>query len=215
MTTFVGVIRMRKQKQKHLHEQQVVVHVCGRVHEKGLQEKLKLCNHTERKVMQQCDQLTGSYNKHLLVSTATKWLEEAALEKQEIVCATLDIDHFDALNQLYGRAVANQALVHLANVCEELLEGECAFVARFGADEFMIFWRHCSFECGIEQAINLFTHIQQSELICEERIIPLSISMGIAHNEFGAIRELQELLNLAEEALEQSKRNGRNQYSII
>lgn len=186
------------QRQQRLHEQQVRVHVCGRVHDKGMQAKIISCRQTERKELGQCDQLTGSYTEQFLVDTAKAWLEEAALCNHVVICATIDIDYFASVNELYGHPVGDQILVHLANVCEELLQGEHAFVARLGDDEFAVFWRYCSFEGGIDQAINLFTHIQESAFIWEDEVIPLSVSMGIAHNELGAINKFEELFDLAQ-----------------
>lgn len=83
------------------------------------------------------DGLTGFFNRATFMEEAGLRLEEAGRSGSSLSLVLFDVDHFKNINDRLGHAAGDQALVHLARVCQaELQEGE--FLGRYGGEEFVL-----------------------------------------------------------------------------
>lgn len=88
------------------------------------------------------DHLTGLYNRRYLHEILSHALPRAKRENSTISFALLDIDHFKQVNDNYGHAIGDEALVSLSNFLMENARKEDA-LCRFGGEEFLVvFWAH-------------------------------------------------------------------------
>ncbi|WP_341323294.1 GGDEF domain-containing protein [Solibacillus sp. FSL H8-0523] len=157
------------------------------------------------------DGLTSVPNRRYLEKFGAKLVEEACQTNQNMYCTIIDIDHFKSINDRFGHIVGDLAIQQLANVVSDVLPEDCLF-ARYAGDEFVILVpQQPNAEHYFQQ---LFSHITNFEFQTAEMCVRLTISMGVASLNDCEVKELLTLLDLADQALYQSKNTGRNLLSL-
>ena len=157
------------------------------------------------------DGLTQLYNKVGTENLINQWLHSEE-SKAGGVMLMMDVDYFKQINDTYGHAVGDRVLYKVGYLLKSSFR-ENDIVGRIGGDEFLIFMSGVTSE---EFAIRRMESLQQylRELPIEElKGHSLTCSMGAAFmpkdgTEFG------ELYKHADEALYETKRNGRDGFSI-
>ena len=120
-----------------------------------------------------------------------------------------DLDHFKKINDTFGHGVGDRALKAVAQALEtHRREGDT--LARYGGEEFALLFDRTGGAEALEVAERLRAAVEALVLEERGRSIELRISLGVA-----AFPELWaaapgELLALADEALYEAKRRGRN-----
>lgn len=154
----------------------------------------------------QRDSLTHLYNLE-----AGKYIINDYIKKhpnQTNALIVIDIDHFKLVNDTYGHLTGNELLISLAKYILTYTNSE-DIVIRMGGDEFVIFFKNVhndlTYSCQL-----LMSHIDEINLSHHD--IPFSISMGVYS--FNQYLSFDDAFKEADEALYQSKRNGRNCYTI-
>lgn len=136
-------------------------------------------------------------------------LEHAASD-QLIAVLNLNLDGFRPINDDLGLKVGNLVLKTIAKRLKSIAPAD-ALVARLVGDEFGILWSSCDSK---SQIMELSDHILESlvqPITLEGHNIQLSTSIGIATNQT-PINVPYELMQHADEALQQAKRQGRNTW---
>lgn len=137
----------------------VIVKARVRTHVKLYQ----LRRQTERQRME--DQLTGIANRRGYEQySAAMWREAARLERPFSVCV-IDIDHFKAYNDRFGRRAGDQALSAVAGAASARLNRATDFFARCGEDEFV------AITLG-DAAEKIFEHMRAIRRAVEDLRIP-------------------------------------------
>lgn len=88
------------------------------------------------------DNLTGLANRYAFQSALNKELSAAWLNNSAGSVVFFDIDGFKQVNDRYGHAVGDELLATIGTRIKSLLDPESAFGARFGGDEFALFFRN-------------------------------------------------------------------------
>ena len=157
------------------------------------------------------DGLTSVPNRRHLEKVGAQLIDEARQTNQNMHCAILDIDHFKSINDRFGHIVGDLAIQQLANVISDALPDDFLF-ARYAGDEFVILApEQPNAESYFPQ---LFSHMTNFEFHTEKVSVTLTISMGMASLQDCKTKELKPLLNLADQALYESKNTGRNLLSF-
>ncbi len=158
-----------------------------------------------------CDPLTNISNRRQFMTLCQ---QEMAVHRRNggmLAVALFDIDHFKAINDTYGHAVGDKALVHLVQVCSgELRESD--IFGRIGGDEFAVILR----ETPIEEAVNVVNRVRAKIEACpikaNHNIITITVSIGVAPmNDYITF---DSILEMADVALYKAKKNGRNQVFV-
>ena len=92
--------------------------------------------HNRYKKLAQTDGLTGLYNRAGFEAETKKYLDSHA--GGNCVQATLDVDDFKIINDLYGHSVGDEALKSLAEELKSAFRNEDAIISRSGGDEFNV-----------------------------------------------------------------------------
>lgn len=155
------------------------------------------------------DGLTSTPNRRYLEKFGAKLIDEAV---QNVYCAIIDIDHFKQINDRFGHLVGDLAIQQLAQIIQNTLPENFLF-ARFAGDEFVFLAKKLgeNAETVLQQ---LFEKISNFEFQTDEICMKLTISMGVASLADCEVKDLKTLLNLADQALYQSKNTGRNSISF-
>lgn len=121
----------------------------------------------------------------------------------------VDLDHFKLINDRYGHAIGDQALVHVTRLLEEHRR-EADVCCRYGGEEFALVLEDADGETALAVAERIRRAVETSEFVPDGKQVPLRLSAGIASFPNLPIKKGRELIELADEALYEAKRRGRN-----
>ena len=150
------------------------------------------------------DDLTGLYNRRGFITLAERQLSLARRKKQPLVLIAADVDGLKGINDQYGHAVGDQALVAAAGVLRQTYR-EADIVARLGGDEFTVFPLEAASSSTAMLVERLQTNLQKYNAR-HQREFTLSMSTGVALLEGELSKDVQQLLSEADSQLYQQKR---------
>lgn len=162
------------------------------------------------------DPLTGLYNR-LDIETN---IAHALMTDAQLSCAfiILDIDDFKAVNDTYGHDVGDICLCHLADVLRKMFRTSDR-VYRMGGDEFCIFLNNVQREDLVTKKLTALYQELAVSPVTPNELYPfepfyIHISCGATVSvKFGCSYEI--LYKLADNALYNSKGNGKGHFTIV
>ena len=120
----------------------------------------------------------------------------------------MDIDGFRSINDRYGRAAGDKALIEVANTCRANLR-QSDLIGRLAGEEFAIMLPHTDGAGALQGAEKLRAAIERLELPLNGEPVTVTASFGVASLD-QATRDAETLLANAEAALSEAKDAGRN-----
>ena len=171
---------------------------------------------TERKRLQEelelqatVDELTGISNRRNFLKQASSELKRAIRLKRPLAIVLIDLDFFKNINDTYGHAAGDQALIEFVKICQNNIR-EIDLFARFGGDEFALLLPESSCELAytVTERIRMAISAQSIDLNCN--LVSITISSGVAVLT-DEEETLDTLLSQADQALYSAKEAGRNQ----
>ncbi|BDT69844.1 hypothetical protein os1_40360 [Comamonadaceae bacterium OS-1] len=159
------------------------------------------------------DALTGIFNRRSLMQQAEQRFAEARATATPISCIMCDIDHFKQVNDKYGHAGGDQVIQGAAKALSRGLRlGD--FVGRYGGEEFCIMLPGGTAAQAAEIAERLREDIDANlgSALRDHVGVKVTMSFGVA--EIGPhVPDPATLIDLADQALYHSKKNGRNRVT--
>jgi len=129
----------------------------------------------------------------------------------------MDLDHFKRLNDTYGHAVGDDALVAVAKVLDQQIGRVEDFVGRYGGEEFIVLLPGVGLLEAERVAERLLTQVRAIDLYSGTLSIPVTASVGIAS--YVASRDgrftFNKVFEAADKALYKAKTQGRDQVSVV
>jgi diguanylate cyclase (GGDEF)-like protein len=123
--------------------------------------------------------------------------------------ALLDLDFFKRINDRFGHATGDRALVAVADVLTaNLRDGDLC--ARYGGEEFTLLFDELDGAAALNIVERLRAEVEALTLAVDDEPVPLSLSAGVVCFPEVSCRAPEELLELADNALYEAKRLGRN-----
>ena len=162
----------------------------------------------EMKRLATTDGLTGVNNRHNFFTLGTKELVRAKRYKNPLAVLMLDIDYFKSINDTHGHQAGDLVLRMLAAASTATLR-ETDIFGRLGGEEFAVILPETGLKEGLEAAERLREIYAGLEARIEETVISFTVSIGTTVVR-PADRNIEEVLNRADEALYKAKRMGRN-----
>src|SRR5687768_11355548 len=96
----------------------------------------------------------------------------------------VDVDGLKALNDAFGHAAGDAALIHLTEMMVASVR-QTDMVARIGGDEFVILLDHADEGSACDTAARLADRVAGCEFCFEGKCLPLSIAIGFTHLQAG------------------------------
>ncbi|MFN7967163.1 MAG: GGDEF domain-containing protein [Acidobacteriota bacterium] len=157
------------------------------------------------------DPLTGLYNRRAYEAFLEREEQRARRGGQPLSLILIDLDYFKSLNDTYGHPLGDRALLLLSQVLVDTVR-RSDIVARPGGDEFAVVLPEIGAAGAARIASRIRRRLVETPLTCGRGIEPiqLSISCGIADLD-NARGEAEAMIHLADKALYEAKRSGRNQ----
>ncbi|PKN97705.1 MAG: hypothetical protein CVU42_14815 [Chloroflexi bacterium HGW-Chloroflexi-4] len=154
------------------------------------------------------DELTGVLNRRGFLQIANTELIRGRRYNHPIGMILLDMDHLKRINDTYGHAAGDIALIEISKFCIKNTR-EIDVIGRWGGDEFVILLPESDEESTIRAATRLQQSISEQTIQILGQEIQLSISAGVALAEKD-ITTIDELFKNADSALYLAKEAGRN-----
>lgn len=159
----------------------------------------------------QHDCLTGIYNKSAGISMIDKYLKEDNGSSVCVLCV-LDIDYFKQANDTYGHLFGDEVLLTVSTKIKALFRSSDV-ICRIGGDEFVVFLKNVETESGIEDKARAICDAFHNIVFDSHSEFKISVSIGIAVSPKDG-KDYLELFRKADLALYQTKKNGKDGYTI-
>lgn len=159
------------------------------------------------------DTLTGLFNRNYFVEYMKSQLEALATladdAPQRILSVVmLDIDHFKKINDVYGHQAGDAVLRQTGLVMKHCFR-RTDVVARYGGEEFLAILPGTDLAGATVAAEKLRIALANQKFESGDKVIPVTISSGIAQIAVG-YESGEQAIARADEALYASKHHGRN-----
>lgn len=157
------------------------------------------------------DPLTGLPNRRRLMERGADEARRAHRYRRPLAALVVDLDHFKAINDAFGHAAGDAALIEAATVCRDALRDVDMF-ARLGGEEFVALLPETGSTEAAAAAERLRAAISQTSLDAAAPGRRLTASVGVA-----CLRDDESfdfLLARADEAMYRAKKAGRNQVCV-
>jgi len=160
------------------------------------------------------DGLTGIANRRSFDEYFAKEWSRAARLQMPLACIMIDIDRFKQFNDIYGHHAGDQCIRAVADALKSEVQRSQDHLARFGGEEFSVLLPHTD----LEGAMHLAEELRQAVLglgiqhsgSAEGQV---TISLGCAAYTPTSGEDRTTLFEMADAALYEAKRSGRNRCS--
>ncbi len=155
------------------------------------------------------DPLTGLPDRRSLERQLERTFADCLEEGTPMAIVMCDLDHFKRINDRIGHAAGDQALIEIARLMEDHRR-ETDLCCRYGGEEFAVVLERTDGQTALRVAERLRAAVEQLRFQVRGRKVPLRISAGVASFPALPVRSAADLLTLADDALYEAKRQGRN-----
>ena len=155
------------------------------------------------------DGLTGLYNRRYFEEYLKKEVTRALRQQQAFSIIGLDLDHLKQINDKFGHAYGDLAIKTVAGVLKKNARS-IDTAARMGGEEFNVILPGVDSKGAMIAAERIRKALEDEKL---DTIGHITASIGVAtfleHSD-----NIEDILELTDQAMYQSKRNGRNQVTL-
>lgn len=155
------------------------------------------------------DALTTLYNRRYFEEALDKEYIRSKRMNQPFTIISLDLDYLKQINDKYGHSYGDLAITTIADVLKKNARS-IDIAARMGGEEFNVLLPGVDSKGGLIAAERIRSAIASCKL---EQIGQITASIGVAtfleHSD-----KIEELLEIADQAMYVAKRNGRNQVQL-
>ncbi len=154
------------------------------------------------------DPLTGLLNRRTFRQQTSRLIDAGRNADGHLAVALIDLDKFKSINDCYGHAAGDQALVHVARAIKQAA-GDRAVVARSGGEEFVVAVASPGSDCR-ELAENLCSAIAESPAGITASVGTTAVRL--CDTEGDHKRLIDRLVDTADWAMYRAKRAGGNGF---
>lgn len=155
------------------------------------------------------DALTSLFNRRYFEEAISKEVTRAQRMNQPFTIITLDLDYLKQINDKYGHSFGDLAITTVAEVLRKNARS-IDVAARMGGEEFNLLLPGVDSKGGLVAAERIRSAISGCKL---DQVGQITASIGVAtfleHSD-----NIDELLEIADQAMYAAKRNGRNQVQL-
>jgi len=159
------------------------------------------------------DTLTGLFVRRELLKHLNAELLRAKRYKYPVCIAMLDLDHFKRINDCWGHPAGDKMLAMIGRVLKGNLY-ETDFVGRWGGEEFLVVMPHADAEGALKKAEKIRLAIAKEQMKFDGDVTNITVSIGFTCTA-RSMTDKHKLIEIADRALYQAKKSGRNQIINI
>ncbi len=180
---------------------------------KALDEKLKKMN-AKLLELSNKDGLTGLYNYRYFREKLRERYLESKRYNIPLSLMVIDIDDFKNINDTYGHLAGDTILKELSKIFKQNVR-EVDIVARYGGEEFVILLPHVTMEDTEIIANRILKQVEAKEFIYNLNVIKITLSIGVSSIQHETVKDENDLLKYADEALYCVKNSGKNRVQAM
>jgi diguanylate cyclase (GGDEF)-like protein len=159
------------------------------------------------------DDLTGLYNRRHVLNELKAEFSRSVRFGLHLSCLAIDLDFFKDVNDRYGHLMGDQVLRQMSALFQKNFR-EPDILARIGGEEFLVILPQTAVQGAQVKAELLRKQVEQYPFTVDhDKTIRMTISIGVSAYPDERIQDIDHLIKLADDALYQSKENGRNRVS--
>lgn len=156
------------------------------------------------------DPLTGLHNRRSMADLATYEIVQRKRHGEPLSVVLADIDHFKQINDRHGHEVGDEVLVAISLALQEAVREQDS-IARWGGEEFLILMPQASLEQARMVAERLREQVSQMRFEAHGQPFKVTLTLGVSGHRMD--EALDQVINRADTALYQGKRDGRDQVA--
>jgi len=158
------------------------------------------------------DALTGMLTRHSLRPVFRREFTLAQAGSYELSLIMFDIDYFKTVNDSFGHAAGDEVLSKVAKIAMETIRAT-DFAFRMGGEEFLLVLKGASQKVALSQAELIRNDIEQSKINFDSQLRSVTASFGVVTFAPPFDISYDTMIEIADEKMYESKRNGRNQVT--
>lgn len=155
------------------------------------------------------DYLTGIYNIRYFYSRLEEEFSRAERYQLPLSCIMLDIDHFKKINDSYGHRIGDFILREFAQIVKRYTR-KSDLLARYGGEEFILLLPQTSLKGALIEARRLQKVVREIRFRQLKEGQRITVSFGISCFPDKGIKNPDDLINFADNALYKAKEKGRD-----
>ena len=158
------------------------------------------------------DQLTGLYNSRYFKDALERDLARAGRYKTDLSLCMMDLDHFKHINDNYGHPAGDMVLAEFGRMLKESAR-QSDLLCRYGGEEFAVILPNIQREKALAVCERFRDMFAKREFEYKSNHFRITLSAGIASLNSGEEKSAAEFLDMADQALYQAKKMGRNRVA--
>jgi diguanylate cyclase len=157
------------------------------------------------------DELTGCLNRRGLQQAYERENARAERARQPLTAALIDIDNFKQVNDQFGHAIGDQALIHITELARVVMRAS-DIVGRWGGEEFVLILPDTGLAPATQALARLQHSLRRHPLQIEGQSMALTFSGGLTHCAPG--EDCDSMIRRADDALYAAKRAGKDRIMV-
>ncbi len=155
------------------------------------------------------DGLTGLYNRRHIEERVREMFEHSLRLHEPLSVVLFDLDHFKSVNDTHGHQVGDEVLRQLAQLLKKVAR-DIDRVGRYGGEEFLVVLPGTVLDAAVTFAERARQEVEGFVFQFEGGTLRRTMSCGVAGWPHPRIRNYDELVKAADDALYVAKERGRN-----
>jgi diguanylate cyclase (GGDEF)-like protein len=159
------------------------------------------------------DGLTKAFNKKYFTDRLESEYTFSLRHATPLALVLFDIDHFKKVNDTYGHQAGDHVLSEISVLLTGALRAEDVF-ARYGGEEFGVICRGSDAAQALVVGERMRKAVEAHKFVYDGSNIPVTISVGVAVLPDETVKDANDLVSHADQALYKSKHGGRNRVTL-
>jgi diguanylate cyclase (GGDEF)-like protein len=159
------------------------------------------------------DGLTKAFNKKYFTDRLESEFTFATRHSSALALVLFDLDHFKNVNDTFGHQAGDYVLLEVSTLLSGGLRAEDVF-ARYGGEEFAVICRGSDENQAQVVGDRLRKAVEGHPFAYDGKAISVTISVGVAVLPNAAVKDANDLIAFADQALYKSKNAGRNRVTL-
>ena len=158
------------------------------------------------------DHLTGILNRRAFFDLAEIEIRRWARAPRSLCLLAIDADFFKKVNDQFGHGVGDTVLKSMTAAITACMR-ETDIAARIGGEEFAVLLPHTDLKDACNLAERIRAAVEKIVIVIDDQHVNLTVSIGVAQMSSN-IKEVENLMKLADGAMYCAKNLGRNRVEI-
>ena len=159
------------------------------------------------------DGLTGISNRPNMEQSLLSEFERSKRYNSPLSIVLLDVDHFKDVNDSYGHQKGDEILVTFASILKKFCRAN-DIAARYGGEEFLMILPQSNAQGAFKIAERVREEIMKMSFVGNDSKFSVTTSCGVAELNRDYMKNTDQLINVADNAMYEAKNSGRNKTII-